>query len=64
MCRVYGILAVFLLATALAAAVRPAAAAGLAGNALEFDGLDDFVNVLDAPSLSLQTLTLEAWVLP
>jgi hypothetical protein len=34
----------------------------LAGGALRFDGIDDFVNVPHSPSLSLQTLTVEAWV--
>ncbi len=35
------------------------------GNALQFDGVDDYINVPDDESLQLnQTLTIEAWVKP
>jgi hypothetical protein len=33
-----------------------------AGFALVFDGTDDFVNIPDAPSLSLENFTIEGWV--
>jgi len=40
-------------------------AAGKVGNALRFDGVDDWVTVADAPSLHLNgAMTLEAWVNP
>jgi hypothetical protein len=40
-------------------------AAGVRGNALSFDGIDDWVTVADAASLDLSTgMTLEAWVKP
>jgi chitodextrinase len=40
-------------------------AQGKFGNALSFDGLDDWVTVNDAASLDLSTgMTLEAWVFP
>ena len=38
---------------------------GKFGNALSFDGVNDWVTVADAPSLDLTTgMTLEAWVFP
>ena len=38
---------------------------GKFGSALSFDGVDDLLNVADAPSLDLSTgMTLEAWVKP
>jgi hypothetical protein len=40
-------------------------AAGIRGNALQFDGVDDWVTVNDSASLDLTTgMTLEAWVKP
>ena len=40
-------------------------AAGRHGKALSFDGRDDWVTVLDSPSLDLSTaMTVEAWVRP
>ena len=38
---------------------------GVSGQALSFDGVDDYVNVSDAPTLDLTTaLTIEAWINP
>jgi hypothetical protein len=38
---------------------------GKVGGALEFDGIDDFVEVLDDPSLDItDEITIEAWVKP
>jgi hypothetical protein len=40
-------------------------AAGFSGNALSFDGLNDWVTVPDAASLQLTTaMTIEAWIAP
>jgi hypothetical protein len=35
---------------------------GLVGGALEFDGIDDYVEVLGTPSLSFQTMSIETWI--
>lgn len=38
---------------------------GVRGSSLQFDGVDDWVTVPDAPTLDLSTgMTLEAWVMP
>ena len=37
---------------------------GQVGGALEFDGVDDYVEILDDDSLDVNTLTLEAWIKP
>jgi Concanavalin A-like lectin/glucanases superfamily/PKD domain len=40
-------------------------AAGMVGQALSFDGIDDYVNVPDSTSLDITTqLTIDAWVMP
>jgi hypothetical protein len=39
-------------------------APGLVGEAIHLDGIDDFVEVPDSPSLTLSSLTLDAWVWP
>ena len=57
---------IFLLAVGIALGNAPATAAGIAGNALRFDGGDDevgdFVNIPHDPSLSVSPYTVEAWV--
>ncbi|MEY2527898.1 MAG: hypothetical protein QOE73_2669 [Verrucomicrobiota bacterium] len=37
-------------------------APGKVGQAFSFDGVDDFVNVPDSPSLNQQTFTIDAWI--
>jgi hypothetical protein len=38
---------------------------GIRGNALTFDGVDDYVDVLDSNNLDVsQSITIEAWVKP
>lgn len=38
---------------------------GMVGNALSFDGIDDYVEVLDSPSLDINDqITIEVWVYP
>src|SRR2546428_4800912 len=37
---------------------------GLVGQGFNFDGLDDFVRIADAPELRPVQFTLEAWVYP
>jgi hypothetical protein len=37
---------------------------GKFGNALKFDGLDDFVNVSDSPSLDVSNITIAVWIYP
>lgn len=34
------------------------------GTALQFDGVDDYVEISDSPSLSPQTITISAWIYP
>lgn len=65
-------LAVALLAIGISVVNRPASAAGLAGDALSFDGgldpiinggdLGDFVHIPNNPNLFLLDMTIEAWV--
>lgn len=50
---------------ACSGATCPAAGAGgHAGTALQFDGMDDYVAVLDDPTLDLTQFTVGAWVMP
>lgn len=40
----------------------PSWAPGIIGDCLSFDGVDDYVNCGDSPSLRLQEMTLECWI--